>query len=248
VCIAIDESGSVCTSKGSPSPQLCLGGVLPDPIVPDCFSTSDCCDYTGSPTLVGPVECPLFNNETKDFATDFIDELTAAIGTGNTAQYSVVEFATRAKITSGLVNSTTAKAAVSGIDYTGGWTNTEQAIRNCTETLKGSTADTKFMLLLTDGSPTAIGEFATGRADGCDADGGPKNSPCREAAVVAADEAKAADIQIATVLVSTVSTDGDFLEKNISSPDLYFPATNFSLLDPLVEIIVEEINPCEVKP
>ena len=102
------------------------------------------------------------------------------------------------------------------------------------------------MLLLTDGSPTAIGEFATGRGTDCDADGGPKNSPCREAAVVAADEAKAADIQIATVLVSTVSTDGDFLEKNISSPDLYFPATNFSLLDPLVEKIVEEINPCEV--
>jgi len=178
---------------------------------------------------------------------DFISELTVAIGTGNTARFSVVEFATRAKITSGLVNSTTAINAVENIDYTGGWTNTEQAIRNCTETLDKSDADLKFVLLLTDGSPTAIGEFATGRADGCDADGGPKNSPCRTAAVTAADEAKAADIQIATVLVSTVSTDGDFLEDRISSsPDLFFPAPNFGNLTELVDDIVEEINPCEV--
>ena len=57
-----------------------------------------------------------------------------------------------------------AKAAVSGISYTGGWTNTEQAIRNCTETLKDSTADEIITVLLTDGAPTTFGEFATGRA------------------------------------------------------------------------------------
>ena len=186
------------------------------------------------------------HTETKDFATEFIDQLTAAIGTGNTAQYSVVEFATRAKITSELTTPDDAKAAVSGIDYTGGWTNTEQAIRNCTETLEDSTADAKFMLLLTDGSPTAIGEFATGRPDDCNEDGGPVGSPCRNNAVAAATAAEAADIQIATVLVSTVSTDGDFLEKNISSPDLFFPAPNFGNLTELVDDVVEEINPCEV--
>ena len=189
-----------------------------------------------------------FHTETKEFATFLIGNLTDAIEPENTVEFSVVEFATQAVITSGLTDDVAAKAAVSGISYTGGWTNTEQAIRNCTETLKDSTADEKSIVLLTDGAPTTFGEFATDRAPGCDANGGPKDSPCREAAVTAADEAKALGINIATVLVSTVSTDGDFLEKNISSPDLYFPATNFSLLDPLVEIIVEEINPCEVKP
>jgi len=176
---------------------------------------------------------------------DFISELTVAIGTGNTARFSVVEFATRAKITSGLVNSTTAINAVENIDYTGGWTNTEQAIRNCTETLKDSTADEIITVLLTDGAPTTFGEFATGRAPGCEADGGPKDSPCREAAVTAADEAKAAGISLATVLVSTVSASGSFLEKNISSPDLYFPATDFSQLDLLVDDIVSRIDPCD---
>jgi len=255
VCIAIDESGSVCTSKGSPGgprppPQLCQNPrPVPFPPVPVelCFFASSCCDYFGSPTLVGDIECPLFNNATKNFTKDFIDELTDAIEPDNgPVRFSVVEFATNSEVTSPLTTPDDAKAAVLGIDYTGGWTNTEQAIRNCTETLKGSTADIKFMLLLTDGSPTAIGEFATGRADGCDANGGPVGSPCRNAAVAAATAAKDAGIKLATVLVSTVSTDGDFLKDHISSSeDLFFPAPDFGSLQGLVDDIVEEVNPCE---
>ena len=183
--------------------------------------------------------------------TNFIDELTASIGTENTAQYSVVDFATRAFIRKpdplgpALLDPAAAITEVEGLKYTGGWTNTEQAIRNCTETLKDSTADEKSIVLLTDGAPTTFGEFATDRAPGCTAEGGPKDSPCREAAVTAADEAKALGINLATVLVSTISADGAFLERNISSPDLYFPATNFSQLDLLVDDIVSRIDPCD---
>jgi len=209
-----------------------------------CIATSSCCDYFGSPTLVGDVECPLFNVETKDFATFLIGNLTASPEIGE-ARFGVVEFATNSEVTSALTTPGNAITAVNGIVYTGGWTNTEQAIRNCTETLKDSTADEKSIVLLTDGAPTTFGEFATGRADGCTENGGPKDSPCREAAVTAADEAKALGINLATVLVSTVSADGSFLEKNISSPDLYFPATNFSQLDLLVDDIVSRIDPCD---
>ena len=128
--------------------------------------------------------------------------------------------------------------------YTGGWTNTEQAIAKCTETLKTSTAEVKYIALITDGAPTTKGEFATGRGSGCNANGGPVGSPCRDAAVVAADAAELADINIATVLVSTVSATGSFLEDLASSPDLYFPALSFGNLQALVMDIVNMINPC----
>ena len=185
-----------------------------------------------------------FHTETKDFATFLIGNLTASPEIGE-ARFGIVEFATNSEVTSALTTPVNAINAVNGIVYTGGWTNTEQAIRNCTETLKDSTADEIITVLLTDGAPTTFGEFATGRAPGCEADGGPKDSPCREAAVTAADEAKAAGISLATVLVSTVSASGSFLEKNISSPDLYFPATDFSQLDLLVDDIVSRIDPCD---
>ena len=56
-----------------------------------------------------------------------------------------------------------AKAAVSGISYTGGWTNTEQAILKCNATLNTSTADVKFIALFTDGAPTVFGFTDTSR-------------------------------------------------------------------------------------
>ena len=68
-----------------------------------------------------------FHTETKEFATFLIGNLTDAIEPENTVEFSVVEFATQAVITSGLTDDVAAKAAVSGISYTGGWTNTEQA-------------------------------------------------------------------------------------------------------------------------
>ena len=188
-----------------------------------------------------------FHTETKDFATFLIGNLTASPEIGE-ARFGIVEFATNSEITAGfptLVDDVAAKAAVNGIVYTGGWTNTEQAIRNCTATLNTSTADERITVLLTDGAPTAFGEFATGRGLNCTADGGPKDSLCRQAAVTAADEAKALGINMATVLVSTISATGDFLEVNISSPDLYFPATDFTQLDLLVDDIVSRIDPCD---
>ena len=186
-----------------------------------------------------------FHTETKEFATFLIGNLTDAIEPENTVEFSVVEFATQAVITSGLTDDVAAKAAVSGISYTGGWTNTEQAILKCNATLNTSTADVKFIALFTDGAPTVFGFTDTGPSPGCNADGGPVGSDCRNAAVTAADAAKAAGIQIATVLVSTVSATEDFLAKKIASPGLNYTADSFADVDKLVQEISIEVDPCE---
>ena len=186
-----------------------------------------------------------FHTETKEFATFLIGNLTDAIEPENTVEFSVVEFATQAVITSGLTDDVAAKAAVSGISYTGGWTNTEQAILKCNATLNTSTADVKFIALFTDGAPTVFGFTDTGPSPGCNSDGGPAGSPCRNAAVDAAEAAKAAGIQIATVLVSTVSATEDFLANEIASPGLNYTADSFADVDKLVKEISIEVDPCE---
>jgi len=189
----------------------------------------------------------LFNVETKDFATFLIGNLTASPEIGE-ARFGIVEFATNSEITAGfptLVDDVAAKAAVNGIVYTGGWTNTEQAILKCNATLNTSTADVKFIALFTDGAPTVFGFTDTGPSPGCNSDGGPVGSDCRNAAVDAADAAKAAGIQIATVLVSTVSATEDFLANEIASPGLNYTADSFADVDKLVQEISIEVDPCE---
>ena len=76
------------------------------------------------------------------------------------------------------------------IVYSGGWTNTEQAIARCDQTLSSVGFNSlRYILLFTDGAPTARGAGATGRGSGCNSNGGPVGSPCRNAAVAAANAA-----------------------------------------------------------
>jgi hypothetical protein len=186
-----------------------------------------------------------FHTETKEFATFLIGNLTDTIEPENTVEFSVVEFATQAFITSGLTDDVAAKAAVNGIAYSGGFTNTEQAILKCNATLNTSTADVKYIALFTDGAPTVFGFTDTGPSSGCNVNGGPVGSDCRNAAVDAAEAAKAAGIQIATILVSTVSATEDFLANEIASPGLNYTADSFADVDKLVKDIIFEVDPCE---
>ena len=129
--------------------------------------------------------------------------------------------------------------------YSGGFTNTEQAILKCNATLNTSTADVKYIALFTDGAPTVFGFTDTGPSSGCNVNGGPVGSDCRNAAVDAAEAAKAAGIQIATILVSTVSATEDFLANEIASPGLNYTADSFADVDKLVKDIIFEVDPCE---
>jgi hypothetical protein len=241
VCIAIDESGSICSLGGGQ--QLCLGhGPCTadlcdvDPSLPPSrpgFSNN--CDYANN--------CRRFNDvdatpNVKNFTTTFISEVEKDLKTkdaSNELKVSVVEFATQAFTTSGLVDSTTAINAVENIEYSGGATNLEQAILKCNATLNTSTADLTAIVLVSDGFPTIHGDPATGFPSGDNT--GP--------AEVAADAAKAAGIQIATVYVLGGPSDGsEFLQEEIVSPGLNFTDLSFPDARELADSILDGIDPC----
>ncbi len=236
VCIAIDESGSICSFPGTP--QLCLNGLC---TATECAGSaggvSGNCDYAN--------ECPRFNDvdvaipNVKNFTTTLISEVEKDLKTkdaSNELQVSIVEFATDAVITSELTDDVdAAKAAVNNIEYSGGLTNIEQAILKCNETLKFSTADLTAIVLVSDGFPTVNGDPATGFPSGDNT--GP--------AVVAADAAKAAGIQIATVYVLGGPSDGsEFLQEEIVSPGLNFTDLSFPDARELADSILDGIDPC----
>ena len=208
VCIIVDESGSICSLN---SPRTCTGGscAAVDPITGSTFCdgpfTGDGCDFENG--------CPRFNDiagddtpNVKNFAKRFIDEFEDQLANkGATSQYSVVEFATLADVTIGLTTPAAAKAAVNAIVYSGGFTNLQQGILKCNATLKESKADVKSIIGITDGTPTA-------RDDGSSSNrclpGTAPNTACKAAAEAAADDAKAAGIDIATVYVLGGPSDG----------------------------------------
>ncbi len=185
----------------------------------------------------------------KNFTTTFITKVENdldSLGTKVTAQYSIVEFASDAVITSELTTPDDAKAAVEGIAYSGGFTNLEQAILKCNATLKESKADLKAMVLVTDGRPTVNGDPPTGFPSA--EPGGPNSA----AAVVAATAAKDAGIDIATVYVLGGSTglDGaEFLKDHIASdPLLAFEDLSFPDAKDLADKILDGIDPCTSDP
>ena len=246
VCIAIDESGSICSLGGGQ--QFCLGHGpctadlcdVDNSLPPSAPGFSNNCDYANN--------CPRFNDvdvaipNVKNFTTTLISEVEKDLKTkdaSNELQVSIVEFATDAVITSELTDDVDAKAAVNSIAYSGGLTNLEQAILKCNETLKFSTANIISMVLVTDGRPTVNGDPPTG---------GDNTGP----AVVAANAAKDAGIDIATVYVLGGSTglDGsEFLKDHIASdPLLAFEDLSFPDAKDLADKILDGIDPCTSDP
>jgi len=212
VCLALDESGS-----------LCSNGTQPE----ECTGPSANCDLP---------DCPKFNIETKNFAKDFIDKLLdeadsqLQIDNAN-VQFSVVTFATVANVDINLTDSTNAKIAINNLNYSGGFTNTQEAIENCQNTLSLDPNGKKFILLFTDGVPTASDGLAT-RPDAID----------RNRAEFAALTAREAPnfITLVTVLVSSVTTDTTFLN-GLASNNLNFTADNFSDVSAITANLVQEI-------
>merc|ERR1712176_1674719 len=96
-----------------------------------------------------------------------------------------------------------------GIVYDGGYTNTQQAIAQCDQTLDsaivtpGVDPPLRYILLFTDGTPTTFGPNPGGRVCG--------SNSCFTAATAAANEAKSGGIQIITIAVRDSSTDLGFL-------------------------------------
>merc|ERR1712176_335405 len=201
VCVAIDMSGSICSSGNKP--ELCLS-----------------CDQNGSCDAGGFVEggmCCENNQAVANFASQYIDALDASSDSGGT--YSVVHFASNANVASGQGN---AKNAISTTAYTGGYTNIEDAIDKCMGELRGK--DNPAIVLISDGTPTACttanGSYKTRWQPNCSKDtcADCPNGGAETAATTLADNASAAGMSIIPVVISSVSTTQTFLESLAKCP------------------------------
>ena len=187
-----------------------------------------------------------FHTDTKEFATRFMTDFKADIESRartSTVRFSLVSFGTNVDDTIALDDDLQKTITdTNKIVSSGGWTNTEQAIAQCDQTLNSvGFSSLRYILLFTDGAPTARGAGATGQGSGCDGDGGPAGSPCRIAAVTAANDAKADGIEVITVAVNTGDLDVNFLY-TLNSTGLGFTVDDFDDADEVTDKILGEID------
>ena len=126
--------------------------------------------------------------------------------------------------------------------YDGGYTNTQQAIAQCDQTLDSAVITDpvnpplRYILLFTDGTPTTFGPDPGGRVCG--------SNSCFTAATAAANEAKSGGIQIITIAVRDSSTDLGFLF-SLNSTNLGFVTESFEEAELVTDAILGEIDiPC----
>ena len=123
----------------------------------------------------------------------------------------------------GMTSATNAVNAVTNLKYTGGYTNTEDALKNCQETFAGNTDPTtkNVILVMTDGTPTKVvsstqicrnyiaADFTNvpynPNAPGCDQYGN-EYCLCAHKAEERATSIKAAGTTISTLFVKPAST------------------------------------------
>ena len=184
-----------------------------------------------------------FHTDTKGFATRFMANFKADIESrakASTVRFSLVSFSTDVsdKIDLGDDLASTI-AQTNDIVYTGGWTNTEQAIAQCDETLSsvGFGSSLRYILLFTDGTPTTWGAGAKKR--NCTSVGGV--GECFTAASAAADAAKGNGIEVITVAVNTGDLDVPFLF-SLNSTGLGFQVTSFDEAEDVTLKILGEID------
>merc|ERR1712151_1256293 len=132
------------------------------------------------------------NKLTRDFATGFINSTNSYEGDYT---FGIVRFATYAhKETDSLIEAGPAIDKIEQLAYSGGFTNTGQAIKQCAELLDDfGTASHSVIVVITDGIPTRS------------TDGRTTNAQHLAYAIDQADLAKV-DHKIVGVTVNTVST------------------------------------------
>jgi len=215
VCIALDESGSVC-SIGQPN---------------QCAQLADWngqgnnqCDYANN--------CPSFNAITKDFTKTLIQGLDAV---SDNSEFSIVTFGRHATVDAALSPANVALDTVDELVYSGGWTNTQAAIMKCREQLDDAPAENlKVLVLITDGLPT------NNRADrpkgNCNI--------CKGETISEANIAKDNDITLISVGVGSVSFDQDFLKEIASDDSSYIAVTDYDDLNMKIDDVNRQANVC----
>lgn len=138
LCIAVDMSGSVCGNSRDRECSNCRASFLPMLFASECrdnwVSEDTCC-----------------NNFAK--VQDFSSLIVNVLGDFPAKKsFSVVQFATDARLVSGLKSAEQTISKLEQLDYTGGLTNHGAAIRACQRTLPSSSGFRKnFIMLITDG-------------------------------------------------------------------------------------------------
>lgn len=203
VCIALDMSGSVCN-----------GGVFDF-----CFSCeTDICNKGGFDQNVC---CPNFN-EIIQFSTSIVSALDHL---PMNQAFSLVQFSDDAQLLSSSTTARNAKADLLGLSYTGGRTNTYDALLKCQSSF--ISPDSKnFVIIITDGVPSL-----------------PFPDP-RDNAIAQAESMKILGTTIIPVFIETADSFGrgqEFMSQ-ISSDGNVLDVTAFDDLDNLRETLLDQIT------
>mmetsp|Transcript_34845 Transcript_34845/g.61255 ORF Transcript_34845/g.61255 Transcript_34845/m.61255 type:complete len:972 (+) Transcript_34845:76-2991(+) len=137
LCLAIDMSGSVCNDGMGSECLECRSAFLP------MFFTSECRDRFVSEDTC----CNNFAN-VKEFSSLMVNLLGDFPAEKS---FSVVQFATNARLVSGLSSTAQTLPVIGKLDYTGGLTNHASAIQMCQQTLSTFGSRKNFIMLITDG-------------------------------------------------------------------------------------------------
>mmetsp|Transcript_34836 Transcript_34836/g.61204 ORF Transcript_34836/g.61204 Transcript_34836/m.61204 type:complete len:917 (+) Transcript_34836:152-2902(+) len=137
LCVAIDMSGSVCNDGMGSECLECRSAFLP------MFFTSECRDRFVSEDTC----CNNFAN-VKEFSSLMVNLLGDFPAEKS---FSVVQFATNARLVSGLSSTAQTLPVIGKLDYTGGLTNHASAIQMCQQTLSTFGSRKNFIMLITDG-------------------------------------------------------------------------------------------------
>ncbi|KAL7554028.1 hypothetical protein ACHAWF_017399 [Thalassiosira exigua] len=214
LCLAVDMSGSVCNGDTGTNCLDCRASFLP------MFFESACRDraYDEDTCCENFAKVKAFAGRLVNALGDFPAEKS----------FSVVQFATDARLASGLNDADWTNLEIGRLDYAGGLTNHMDAIRTCQRTFESSADGGRrnFVVLVTDGTPTepAYGPEAYANA--------------------AAAEAKADGTHIIPVFISPNGNDPTALAfmNGLSSDGKAFDVTNFDSLNSLQDQLVDQVS------
>ncbi|KAL7559628.1 hypothetical protein ACA910_015313 [Epithemia clementina (nom. ined.)] len=136
ICFAIDMSGSICSPPND---------------VQNCQTNSvSCIEECHEAGFSQDLCCSNYEKE-RNFATKFISTMDSH---GGSQRFAVVSFADAAHQEISLQEAYLANYKIDRLTYTGGKTNTGEAIKSCIDYLYDGFAEHKAIVILTDGLPT----------------------------------------------------------------------------------------------
>jgi hypothetical protein len=150
--------------------------------------------------------------------------------------YGFVRFATSATEITGLTSAMIVTEFLTNTSFSGGQTNTEQAIRFCTNVLDEGTTAKRILVLLTDGNPNVCSSNTIGPVMGC-----PCTSCINPSTTAANNAAAAARNKNYTVLPVGVGTSISESNLNNWGNGTFLTVDDFDELDSILDDLIDEV-------